>query len=204
MSDRPTFVESYARATQSTNLRHSERVITDTDRLAAMAWADRQLASDTYRAKAANDAQAIRKLHALWAEQCDLIAVKRRWTATATAEFKGKKMSMTVPLPQTMVHKVAKQSLDHWLFDVCPHCCGRKYKLLGELMAEDGLAPPPEGRDVLSDAPCTHCNGTGRSPLDVEPQELKPLVERALLILQERYDDFEQKARRKLGAMVRD
>lgn len=51
-------------------------------------------------------------------------------------------------LTRDIAMTVAKKVLDHWLFDMCPHCLGRGMKAV-------------ENTPMLSDEPCEHCRGEG-------------------------------------------
>lgn len=55
--------------------------------------------------------------------------------------------------PRLDVHALARESLRHWLFDVCPTCDGRKFERI-------------DGAPALSAHVCAGCAGTGRASLD--------------------------------------
>ena len=196
MTDKPSIAERNGRAAQSTNLRHRERGTGDTDRLAAMAWADRELASHLYRARVTNDVAATRQLRELWAEYCVRDAVRRRWTLRMPQTIDGSRLEADVLVPPMVVRRIAQMAVDHWLKDVCTACNGRKFRLASEVM--EGKAT--EGRDALSDVVCPHCKGTGLEPLKVKARELRPLVERCVRMLQDLFADAAKAAGDKLGS----
>ena len=195
MHDKPTFGEQYGRAAQSSNLRQRERGIGDTDRLAAMAWADPELATHLYRARVTNDATAARQLRERWSEYCVKDAARRRWTLRAPVVIECIRIDADVVVPPFLVRRIATTALDHWLVDNCKECSGRKFKLKSEVMK--GTAT--DGRDVLSDVICPNCHGTGLEPLRTS-KELRMLVERCIKMLQDLYADAATKATQKLGA----
>lgn len=195
MSGRAGFAVEYAHATQSSDLRVRERPC-DVDKLMALAWADRRLASAAYRAKVANEAASIRALHELWRIEVERMAQDKRWTVDVPAQLVdgGAWVRARVFVPRVLLIEVARISLDHWLFDVCAVCCGRKYRLLRDVLVDAGAVPEvaavhsrdAHGREILSDDLCPACNGTGKAPL-AAPKKLEPLVKRALDSLNGRY-----------------
>ncbi len=204
-ADRPTFAEKYGRATQSANLRHVERPC-DTDKLTALAWADRRLSSPLYRARVANDAAQVRALHDLWRAECARLALRRRWTIWVPAvTADGKHVTAQIVLPMLLVREVARISLEHYLFDICPTCQGRKYRLLRDVLVDQGAVPEVadiQGRDTLSDDLCPACGGTGK-PEIAAPAYLLPLVRAAVESLEGRYRSYGAAAVRRLAPLVR-
>lgn len=203
MNDKPGVGEQYGRATQSSDLRHRQRVVADPDRLAAMAWSDRRLATSVYRAKVANDPFAVRELREKWRQECMKMADRRRWTVVLPAQRVGnaKQVLVEVAIPTLLVYEVARLSIQHWLFDVCPDCIGRKYRLQVDVLTEMGAITPEQaaaiGRDVLSDDLCKSCGGTGKPAYDA-PEYLLPLVKAAVESLETRYREAGGNAIRRL------
>ena len=140
-------VQSYARATVSSNLRSDEHHH-DHEKLAAVALSG--LADGSWphsnlllRVKYAGDSSSYSTLAEEWRAHVKIKAALRGWPLEVSAS------------------KIARLSLDHWLNDVCPLCVGR-----GSLPHE-GIA------NVLSDEPCPACAGTGVRPIDLKPSAIK-------------------------------
>jgi hypothetical protein len=202
--DRPTIDEQYGRATQAGNLQHRAGPC-PTDKLAALAWADRRLASPLFRARVANDASQIRLLHDLWRQEVARMAERRRWKILVPAVTSDdKRVLADVLLPALLVREVARISLDHFLFDVCPTCTGRRYRPHRDVLLERGMDAETAERfgDVLSDELCPACGGTGQSEPDT-PEYLLPLVRRAIESLHGRYVEYGLAALKRLVPLVR-
>lgn len=206
MNDRVTFAEQYGSATGSSHLRHQTGPC-DTDKLMAMAWADRGMASEIYRAKIANDPVEIRRLFDIWYGEVAQLSIRKRWTIVVPAETSdGKKVKATIFLPALLVREVSRRSLEHWLFDICHVCNGRKYRLLRDVLVERGANPEVaaiHGRDVLSDDLCPACQGTGKRPLYC-PSSILPLVQAALERLEHRYHEAGREAIRRLSQTLQE
>lgn len=183
------FAERYASATRSSNLKPNPRGVSAVDTITALAWADRSLASPMYRAFAANDADSVRDLRRVWEADCLRRAFQRRWALRGVVRAGGSLYVCNGTLPTDLVKLVAQQSVDYWLNAVCGTCEGRRFMLLSE---QRGAST--EGRDVLSDAPCRACKGQGVRPLVASPAELKPLVEKAVGILNDLFMQFGKSA----------
>ncbi len=147
MSGRPSYAEQYGRAVHSSDLRHVDWRTADVDRLAALAWVDRRLASPMFRSAVANDAREVRRLRELWHDECGRMALRRGWDIRVRE-----------------IRVIAHRSLTHWLFGVCTACGGRRYRLWRDVLAERGHVDKAAviGRDVLSDDPCPACASGGR------------------------------------------
>lgn len=168
MSDRPTIAEKYVKAAASSNLRHSDRPC-DTDKLAAMAWSDKEFGGALFRLKYANDAG--RYATAL---------SKLEWVAGRDAAKKG------IGLAEIGARWIAKTALDHWLFDICPACQGTGHQKTD---------PNTPKRD---DEPCIACNGRGRRVLDCDPI-IRPSVVELLSTIDRRVCDAGSEAIRLLA-----
>lgn len=135
--------ERYGLATESGNLRDPADRRSDCDYLKAAAWSDRELGSKLVRLYVANDVSMFP-------------AVMQSWLAYVTK----RSAKMGWGLAPEQIHRVAHASLMRWLVPTCPACLGRKFKLLA-----DGEG----GREVLSDAVCDACNGTGERIIESDP-----------------------------------
>lgn len=185
-----TFAESYGRATLSGDLSHSDRRISDPDRLMALALTDRRLVSEMFRSKVSNDAAAIRNLIAMW--RADVVAMARRghWTVKMPVNIDQVHIEvLPVYLPVLYCWSVADASLNFWLFDVCQACQGRKFQLI------DG---PDGGKRSLSDKICPSCNGDGHVKPSVHPAILDGFLKQAIDALEGRFQSAQRRANRKL------
>jgi hypothetical protein len=111
-------IESYSRATQSSNLRDDEHHH-QTEKLAAVALSS-ELGAKLFRVKYGNDATSYHALLAAWKDKVEKKAGLRHWPKHITA------------------HKVAEMSLRHWLNDVCEPCSGKGFEVIpGSPMLSD-------------------------------------------------------------------
>lgn len=143
--------KKYARAAESSNLK-SDAYHHDTDTLAAVALSDRQFGSLLFRVKYANDASSYKRLEEEFG-----------WDVKKRAALEG--------WPQRVDEsRVAKESLKHWLNDLCPVCNGKGVKKM-------------EFVDILSDEPCNHCEGSGKKSVDCD-RHIKKWVEEMVSALE--------------------
>ena len=145
------FIEEYARAAKSSNLRDDEHHH-DHEKLAAAALvslASGSPANLLFRVKYSNDAESYPTLLREWQSMVLLKAVQREWPQHINAR------------------SVAEISLLFFLNDLC-QICGGHAKL-----AVEGVP------SVLQDDPCPACNGTGKKPLQCDGR-VKKAVEDAL------------------------
>jgi hypothetical protein len=126
-------VQSYARATISSNLKDDEHHH-DHEKLAAVAMSGKLTGSPgnlLLRVKYANDATSYKALLAEWETIVGTKAVIRAW-------------------PQHIIYqKIAALSLEYWINDICPECGGK------------GHMPLSGVPSVLHDDACNACGGTG-------------------------------------------
>jgi hypothetical protein len=189
--DRMTFGDAYSGAVLSGNLQQFEYRISNPDRLMALAFCDRKMGSEMYRAKTANDPQKIREMKALWRADLLKTARARHWRVKlpVVVEVPDKIEICEVMLPMRHVWLVADVSLKTWLLDVCPECTGRKFQLLN---------PESDGKQVLSEKACQACGGSGRLVPDVSDRALIDFVEEAIRILRTRYETIGRRATKRL------
>lgn len=136
-------IETYSRATQSSNLIDDAHHHA-TEKLAAVALAGeagtitRRLGNMLFRVKYANDGTTYAALKDAWTEIVIEKAALRGWPKDVSAR------------------KIARLSLDYWHNDICTECGGTGHK------------PLPHIPNVLSDDPCPACNGTAKKPIQVK------------------------------------
>lgn len=100
-------VESYSRATQSSNLQDDQFHHT-TEKLAAVALSS-TLGSLLFRVKYANDATSYARLLSDWVDIVVLKAAIRNWPTEISPK------------------KIARLSLEYWFNDLCQTCGGKGY-----------------------------------------------------------------------------
>jgi hypothetical protein len=138
-------VQKYSRATLSSNLK-DDAFHHDHEKLAAVALSGVATGSPAnllFRVKYANDYTSYPALLGEWETIVLIKAVTRNWPQHINAK------------------SIARQSLEHWVMDVCPVCVGR------------GHLPVENVPTVLSDDPCPACSGTGAKPIECEKRNLK-------------------------------
>lgn len=103
-------IESYSRATQSSNLKDDQFHHT-TEKLAAVALSSK-LGSVLFRVKYANDATSYARLLEDWIEIVVIKAAIRNWPKEVSPR------------------KIARLSLEYWINDLCQCCGGKGYPSL--------------------------------------------------------------------------
>ncbi|MGI4936365.1 MAG: hypothetical protein ACRYF5_06420 [Janthinobacterium lividum] len=149
-------MESYSRATRSSNLKNDATHYA-TEKLGAVALVGtvtkdgqpdtlREMGALLFRVKYANDHSSYRRLREAWTWDME------------------KRAALDVPPwpAHIKVEQVAATSLNYWLNDLCPYCGGKGVKKMKFV-------------DVLSDDPCDFCHGTAKRTLECEGR-IKPYV----------------------------
>lgn len=195
MTKAATLPERYGSAVASGDMGSGNTAV-----LAAVAWSDREIGTLLFRARAANDAAAVRQLRAAWPACVARMALRKNWSIRVPAStVDGLRVVADIPLPRALIEDVAHRSIEHWLFSVCPECAGRGYRLLRDVLAEAGheVAADSAGRESLSDHACPVCHGRGTVTISAPPSLLR-MVSAAVGSLQSRYLSTSSEARKHL------